>query len=388
LTDIDLKTFAAEIDAVVSSAGDPFTRFIAALSDPKLRVFCEDTLRLRDELVQNTQRLLIAETPEETAAYALWLAKNAHEVGYRWQALRRAVTRWSVVRSFEMPRAFPDLDRLASAHAGRWTAKAETAGRVLETEAPRAAHARRGRVRGRRATLHGRAGGWAARAGLPDGRRSHGGPASDQGQARSWDSHGLRVGEGGWRGRGGYDRRSIPGARRMPNLRQASRYRSASLKGAVFHASSHAWYRSAVSEGAQKAKGQAGEERAKPIAREWPEHFPGDCPTCEQHRPVDGPVFRLHREPANRADTTSWLEAGRASGSSDCVRAGLSCCLTRDDAEALRRAMTHMRGRKIARADLAPIHGCIAQTGAPGHHSLWLRHGALGQYFALFKVIE
>jgi hypothetical protein len=142
-----------------------------------------------------------------------------------------------------------------------------------------------------------------------------------------------------------------------------------------------------VSEGVQKSKGKA-EERAKQLTREWPEHYPKECPSCESHRPVDGPVFRLHRVPAAQMDALSYLQRGLPSPSSECVRAGLSCCITRADAESIRRIMRHMKDRKIAQADLSPDHGCIAQTGTPGHHSLWLRQAALSQYFTLFRVVE
>lgn len=90
----DLKTFAAEIDAVVSSAQDPVTRFIASISDPKLREFCKETVRLRTELHINVQRLDLSRRPSEVAAYAEWVAKNVQEIGYRWAVLQQSVQRW------------------------------------------------------------------------------------------------------------------------------------------------------------------------------------------------------------------------------------------------------------------------------------------------------
>jgi hypothetical protein len=60
----------------------------------------------------------------------------------------------------------------------------------------------------------------------------------------------------------------------------------------------------------------------------------------------------------------------------------------RAHAEGTRRAMSMFRKSKIARASLAPEHGCIAQTGRAGHHSLWLRREALKDYFSIFQVAE
>lgn len=101
-TETDLKTFAAEIDAVVSSAHDPLTRFIESISDPKLRAFCEETVRLRRELHINIQRLDVSCRPSEVAAYASWVAKNVQEVGYRWAVLQDSVTRWSALQVYPM----------------------------------------------------------------------------------------------------------------------------------------------------------------------------------------------------------------------------------------------------------------------------------------------
>jgi hypothetical protein len=88
--DLDM---AMLIDAV-SRREDPLARFLRALSD-EMRAHAEETIRMRDELVMNTQRLLSSSNPREAAGYAAWIARHAHEVAYRWPALVSAYTRYA-----------------------------------------------------------------------------------------------------------------------------------------------------------------------------------------------------------------------------------------------------------------------------------------------------
>ncbi len=120
---------------------------------------------------------------------------------------------------------------------------------------------------------------------------------------------------------------------------------------------------------------------------EWPEHFPPGCPDACSSRDVDGSVFRLVREPRNPRDSQSWLERGLGAGTTtDCERAGLSCCCTVNDIRELQRSVARFRNRLIASATLTPEHGKIGKTGGPGHHSLWLRRKYLRNHDALFVV--
>ena len=87
------------LEALVSR-GDPLTRFVDSLPDEPpflLRTFARETMRLRQEFQINATRLLTETDERQVAGYAAWLAKNAHEVGYRWAALRSAAVRWSML---------------------------------------------------------------------------------------------------------------------------------------------------------------------------------------------------------------------------------------------------------------------------------------------------
>lgn len=95
------------IDAIARRDADPMTRFIRSLPDDppaRLRSYAEDTVRLHAEFLQNVQCMLITSDPRESTNYAAWIAKNAHEVAYRWSALIQSVTRWSMydVQSLSM----------------------------------------------------------------------------------------------------------------------------------------------------------------------------------------------------------------------------------------------------------------------------------------------
>ena len=148
-----------------------------------------------------------------------------------------------------------------------------------------------------------------------------------------------------------------------------------------------------MGQGTGKGNGSVNDEVAtvaeeKSAELEWPAHFPDGCPASCKSEDTNGVVYRLLREPRNPADTRSWLEKGQPSSYSDCERAALSCCRTLEDIVELRKANGHFRKRKIASVELTPVHGKIAQTGSPGHHSLWLRRVYLAQHDALFVVRE
>lgn len=119
---------------------------------------------------------------------------------------------------------------------------------------------------------------------------------------------------------------------------------------------------------------------------EWPEHFPQACPPADA---IDagGDVYRFVRnEPPAPEDMRSWLELGLGKGR-DCHRAALSCSLTREHLEEVRLASPRRRSDRIARASLGPEHGEIAQTGAAGHFSLWLRRRFHAEAHRLFEVV-
>lgn len=81
------------IDAAAATREDPLTRFVRSLSDD-LRRHAEETIKLREELISNVQRMLVSQDPREANGYAQWIAEHAHEVGYRWSLLMRSCSTW------------------------------------------------------------------------------------------------------------------------------------------------------------------------------------------------------------------------------------------------------------------------------------------------------
>lgn len=122
------------------------------------------------------------------------------------------------------------------------------------------------------------------------------------------------------------------------------------------------------------------------LTSEWPEHFPACCPP-DVAPDVSGEVFRLvMADPPSETDTKSYLELGKGGKGRECLRAGLSCAKTREHLEELR-ALPTLKGCKIAAATLTPDHGKMMQTGAAGHHTLWLRASVLPEARAMFRVV-
>lgn len=80
--------------ALAASRADPFERFLSSLP-PQLAADARETIRMREELISNVQRMLVSQDPSEAGVYAAWITKHAHEVGYRWACLRKAATRWA-----------------------------------------------------------------------------------------------------------------------------------------------------------------------------------------------------------------------------------------------------------------------------------------------------
>lgn len=121
--------------------------------------------------------------------------------------------------------------------------------------------------------------------------------------------------------------------------------------------------------------------------REWPAHFPADCPP-KNAAPISQPVFRfVESDPPIPADFESYLEKGIGEGQPDCLRAALSCFLDKNYPIELRRVSKLWRRHHIATASLTAQDGVIKQTGKkPEHYSLWLRAAALSNATKLFSV--
>ncbi len=106
--------------------------------------------------------------------------------------------------------------------------------------------------------------------------------------------------------------------------------------------------------------------------REWPEHFPRGCPPTDaldlEHR-----VYYLVATSVPTAkDMECAIERNTHVGRPECLRASLSCGLDAAHVEEMRK-YPRLKRHLLAYADLKPEHGKIKQTGAPGHHSMWLR---------------
>jgi hypothetical protein len=122
-----------------------------------------------------------------------------------------------------------------------------------------------------------------------------------------------------------------------------------------------------------------------PSKGEWPAHFPPNCPDNTAN-PTQSAVFRFVEECPE--DWVSWLELGRGAGS-DCRRAALSCFISLQAAEDVRRVSPIHASKKIAKSDLTPAHRKIKQTGKdPEHHSLWLRTQYHAVCQTLFQIVS
>lgn len=116
----------------------------------------------------------------------------------------------------------------------------------------------------------------------------------------------------------------------------------------------------------------------------WPSHVPHQCPPSDAI-PPDGEVFRLVEAiPATAEDMKCAMEQGTFPRKDSCLRAALSCSRTPDYLEDLRASVPRLKAHLIAVATLDHTHGLIKQTGAEGHHSLWLFAGVLPTAHQLF----
>lgn len=87
----DLK-LALLIDAA-AAARSPLDRFVDELSGD-LQAFAKETIRLREEFIAHAQAM-ITTSPAEANTHAEWLARNAHEIAYRWSSLAESAVTWA-----------------------------------------------------------------------------------------------------------------------------------------------------------------------------------------------------------------------------------------------------------------------------------------------------
>jgi hypothetical protein len=120
---------------------------------------------------------------------------------------------------------------------------------------------------------------------------------------------------------------------------------------------------------------------------EWPAHFPACCPPVRA-QDARGTVYLLvANDPPAPQDFLSAKERGAFKSFEECRRSSLSCGITLDYIIELRDSVSRLGEHHVASATLTAADGKIEQTGAPGHHSLWLRLMALQNAPSVFKVL-
>lgn len=119
---------------------------------------------------------------------------------------------------------------------------------------------------------------------------------------------------------------------------------------------------------------------------EWPPHFPKCCPPADA-ADLSGTVLLLvATDPPTDTDFECAIDRNSFLGKDECQRASISCGRERNHLTSLRANSKRLRNHLIAVAELLPEHGKIAQTGGPGHYSMWLRAKILRTAHNLFMV--
>ncbi len=121
---------------------------------------------------------------------------------------------------------------------------------------------------------------------------------------------------------------------------------------------------------------------------EWPPHFPDGCPPVTAFDLSEVVLYLVKSDPPVAEDFLSAAERGAFADALPCERAALSCGLTLQYIEQLRKAVPRLRLMRIASAALQAQQGKIGQTGKPGHYSMWLRSSALRTAPTLFRVVK
>ena len=99
-------------------------------------------------------------------------------------------------------------------------------------------------------------------------------------------------------------------------------------------------------------------------------------------------LYLVKNNPPTSADFLSASQRGTFVGKPECLRASLSCGLTRSYIRQLQANIPNLRSMHVAESVLHSEHGKIQQTGKPGHYSMWLRRVALAKAPTLFRVVE
>lgn len=119
----------------------------------------------------------------------------------------------------------------------------------------------------------------------------------------------------------------------------------------------------------------------------FPNHFPTNCPPPEART---GPqeVYRVVKEfPVIEEDFRTAYDRGAYKNRCQCLRRGLSCLQTIEDARHCTIALPHL-GHVIVRGTIGPTHGSLLETKGmePSHTTWWVATGV--DPLPLFSFVE
>lgn len=119
----------------------------------------------------------------------------------------------------------------------------------------------------------------------------------------------------------------------------------------------------------------------------YPDHFPENCPPPDA-KPGPRELYRIVREfPVIKNDFRTAHERGAFKKGCQCLRRGLSCLQTIEDARHCTIALPHL-GRIIVRGTVGPDHGSLLETkgSEPSHITWWVAKGV--DPLPLFSFVE
>lgn len=122
--------------------------------------------------------------------------------------------------------------------------------------------------------------------------------------------------------------------------------------------------------------------------REWPVHFPPGCPPADA-ADLSGVIYMLvETNPPTERDMKCASDRGSFRNKPECLRASLSCARDVEHLKEVCANSPRLANHHVASATFQPQHGKIKQTGAPGHHSMWLRAKYLAIGHTMFRVLS
>jgi len=119
----------------------------------------------------------------------------------------------------------------------------------------------------------------------------------------------------------------------------------------------------------------------------FPAHFPELCPPASALE-ANGEIYRfVANDPPRPGDFLSYHLLGRKYGKGKrCEACGLSVLLTESAVMLCIQLNPYLRKRHVAKANVAPDWGKIAQTGSIPHHTWWFPEGKKPE--CVFEVVQ